>query len=362
MGKNLNLAAIMEQFSIDSGALPYGNGHINDTFVITSHPKYILQRINTDIFKSPEELMENIEKVTVAIKKKLVEKGEDPARGTLTIVKTKDGKNFYRDGNGNCYRVFLFIDDAVSYDRVESEKILYGAAKSFGEFQRMLSDFDASELHETIPDFHNTPKRFENLKAAFAADRANRRESVKEEIDFALSFEKEISKVVDGLADGSIPLRVTHNDTKINNVLIDPLTGKGVCVIDLDTVMPGSLLYDFGDGLRTGGATADEDERDLTKPGISLPLFKSYTEGYLAGMGDSITEKEKELMPYSVFLLTYECGIRFLTDYLDGDVYFKVHRPGHNLDRARAQFAMCRDILNKLPEMKKIVAEASAKH
>ena len=324
MGKNLNLAAIMEQFSIDSGALPYGNGHINDTFVITSHPKYILQRINTDIFKSPEELMENIEKVTVAIKKKLVEKGADPSRGTLTIVKTKDGKNFYKDSDGSCYRVFLFIDDAVSYDRVESEKILYGAAKSFGEFQRMLSDFDASELHETIPDFHNTPKRFENLKAAIAADRANRRESVKEEIDFALSFEKEISKVVDGLADGSIPLRVTHNDTKINNVLIDPLTGKGVCVIDLDTVMPGSLLYDFGDGLRTGGATADEDERDLTKPGISLPLFKSYTEGYLAGMGDSITEKEKELMPYSVFLLTYECGIRFLTDYLDGDVYFKV--------------------------------------
>ena len=361
MGKFSNLGEIVEEFSIESGALPYGNGHINDTFVITSHPKYILQRINTEIFKSPDELMENIERVTVAIKKKLVENGKNPQRGTLTIVKTKNGQNYFRAKDGSCYRVFHFIDEAVSYDRVESDSILYGAAKAFGEFQKMLSDFDASLLHETIPDFHNTPKRLENLKASIAADKAGRRESVKEEIDFALSFEGDISTVTDGLADGSIPLRVTHNDTKINNVLIDPLTGEGVCVIDLDTVMPGSLLYDFGDGLRTGGALADEDERDLTRPGISIPLFKSYTKGFLAGIGDSITEKERELMPYSVFLLTYECGIRFLTDYLDGDVYFKTHRQNHNLDRARAQFAMCRDILKKQSELKKAVADAYAK-
>ncbi len=354
--KYLDMKAIMEKFNLTANASPYGNGHINDTFIITEKPNFLLQRINTDVFKNPGEVMENIENVTVHIKKKLIERGKDPTRCTLTVIKTRDGKRYYEDPYGNCFRVFSFIDDAISYDTVSSPKILYGAAKAFGEFQDMLSDYPAETLHEAIVDFHHTPKRFANLKRAAEQNKAGRKDAVKDELDFALSFENEISKVVDGLADGSIPLRVTHNDTKINNVLIDPISGEGICVIDLDTVMPGSLLYDFGDGLRTGGAMAAEDETDLSKVGLNLELFEAFTKGFLEGIGGNITKKELELLPYSVFLLTYECGIRFLADYLDGDVYFKIHRPNHNLDRARTQFAMCRDIISKYPEMEKIVA------
>ena len=350
-----NFKEIYSKFDIQQKSYPYGNGHINDTYIINECPKYILQRINTSIFTDPEGLMENIEAVTVHIKKQLIAKGRNPERETLTIIKTVDGKNFYRDDDGNCYRMFKFIDNAVSFDNIDSEKILESAARSFGEFQSMLSDFPADTLHESIKDFHNTPKRFQNLKKAIVDNKASRLDSVKEEVEFALAFENEIDKVTSGIADSTIPLRVTHNDTKINNVLIDPLTMEGVAVIDLDTVMPGSLLYDFGDGLRTGGAMAAEDETDLSKVGLNTKLFECYVKGFLSGIGDRICEKELELLPYSVFLLTYECGIRFLTDYLDGDTYFKIHRPNHNLDRARTQFAMCKDIISKYDELNSIV-------
>ena len=346
---------ILSHFQIEQKYYPYGNGHINDTYIVTDCPRYIVQRINTNVFKDPDGVMENIVAVTSHIKSKLILEGRNPETDTLTVVKTLDGNSLYKDENGDNYRVYKFISEGVSFDKATSPSMLYSAAKSFGEFQAWLSDFPAETLHETIKDFHNTPKRFENLKKAIAENKAGRKDSVKDEIEFALSMEKEISKVYDGIADGSIPLRVTHNDTKINNVLIDPFTGRGVAVIDLDTVMPGSLLYDFGDGLRTGGAMAAEDETDISKVGIDLELFEAFTKGFLEGMGDSITAKEKELLPYSVFLLTYECGIRFLADYLDGDLYFKTHRPGHNLDRARTQFAMCRDIISKYDAMNEII-------
>lgn len=346
---------ILSHFSIEQKHYPYGNGHINDTYLITERPKYIIQKINTSIFTDPDCVMENISSVTMHIKKKLIEEGRNPETDTLTIVKTIDGKNCYRDEVGDCYRVFKFIEEGQSFDKVTSPDILYSAAKAFGEFQSWLSDFPAETLHETIKDFHNTPKRLENLQKAIFENKAGRKDSVTVEIDYALSMSSEVSIVTDGIADGSIPLRVTHNDTKINNVLINPFTSRGVAVIDLDTVMPGSLLYDFGDGLRTGAAMAAEDETDLSKVGIDLSLFEAFAKGFLEGIGDRITAREKELLPYSVFLLTYECGIRFLTDYLDGDLYFKIHRPEHNLDRARAQFAMCRDIISKLDLMKGII-------
>ncbi len=351
----MNFNDIFSKFDVEQKSVPYGNGHINDTYLVTECPKYILQKINTSIFTNPDGVMNNIEAVTIHIKKKLVEAGRNPERETLTVIKTKEGNNYYRDENDNCYRMYKFIDGAVSYDNIDSREILRSAAKSFGEFQSMLADFPADTLHESIKDFHNTPKRFQNLKNAISNNKAGRLDFVKDEVDFALSFENEIDKVTTGIADGSIPLRVTHNDTKINNVLIDPITKKGVAVIDLDTVMPGSLLYDFGDGLRTGGAMASEDETDLSKVGLNTELFESYVEGFLDGIGDRICEKELKLLPYSVFLLTYECGIRFLTDYLDGDTYFKIHRPNHNLDRARTQFAMCRDIISKYDELNAIV-------
>ncbi|MBR5308145.1 MAG: aminoglycoside phosphotransferase family protein [Clostridia bacterium] len=349
---------IYRQFDVQQKSYPYGNGHINDTYLITPCPKYILQRINTAIFTDPDGVMNNINAVTVHIKKKLAEQGRDTERETLTVIKTLDGKSYYRDEDGNCYRMYKFIEGAVSYDNVSSAEILESAAKSFGEFQNMLSDFPAETLHESIKNFHNTPLRFEALKRAIADNKAGRLDSVKEEVEYALSFENEIDKVTKGIEDGTIPLRVTHNDTKINNVLIDPQTGKGVAVIDLDTVMPGSLLYDFGDGLRTGGAMAAEDETDLSKVGLSTELFASYVKGFLAGIGDGICQKELDLLPYSVFLLTYECGIRFLTDYLEGDTYFKIHRPNHNLDRARTQLAMCKDIISKYDILSEIVRKA----
>lgn len=351
----INFQEIYKKFDVDQKSIPYGNGHINDTYLVTECPRYIIQKINTSIFTDPERMMQNIDAVTVHIKKKLIEQGRNPERETLTVIKTCDGKNFYRDDNGSCYRMYKFIDNAVSYDKVDSTEILESAARSFGEFQSFLADFPADTLYESIKDFHNTPKRFKTLKKAIDDNKAGRLDSVKSEIEFALSFENEIDKVTCGIADGSIPLRVTHNDTKINNVLIDPISKKGVAVIDLDTVMPGSLLYDFGDGLRTGGAMASEDETNLSKVGLNTELFESYVKGFLDGIGDRICQNELDLLPYSVFLLTYECGIRFLTDYLEGDTYFKIHRPNHNLDRARAQFAMCRDIISKYDKLDAIV-------
>lgn len=355
-----NLNFILDQFVSDCRIAPYGDGHINDTY-LTSSKQFILQKINTNIFKDYEKLMENIEGVTSFLKEKIIAAGGDPERETLTVIKTKDGKNFYKTEEGDVYRLYVFIRDSVSRTVVTDPVQLYHAGKAFGKFQYMLADYPAGELFEVIPNFHNTRKRFEALKEAIENDIAGRKHLVEKEIEFALSQEYYIDTVVDGLASGEIPLRVTHNDTKINNVLFDKDTEEGVCVIDLDTVMPGSLLYDFGDALRAGATTGAEDETDLSKVWFDIYAFKNFAKGFLEYTNESMTEREAELLPLSGKLLTYECGIRFLTDYLNGDTYFKIHREHHNLDRARNQFKLVQDMEKKEAEMKSIIAQIRGK-
>lgn len=355
-----NLNFILDQFVSDCRIAPYGDGHINDTY-LTSSKQFILQKVNTNIFKDYEKLMGNIEGVTSFLKEKIIAAGGDPERETLTVIKTKDGKNFYKTEEGDVYRLYVFIKDSVSRTVVTDPVQLYHAGKAFGKFQYMLADYPAGELFEVIPNFHNTRKRFEALKEAIENDIAGRKHLVEKEIEFALSQEYYIDTVVDGLASGEIPLRVTHNDTKINNVLFDKDTEEGVCVIDLDTVMPGSLLYDFGDALRAGATTGAEDETDLSKVWFDIYAFKNFAKGFLEYTNESMTEREAELLPLSGKLLTYECGIRFLTDYLNGDTYFKIHREHHNLDRARNQFKLVQDMEKKEAEMKSIIAQIRGK-
>lgn len=299
--------------------------------------------------------MENIANVTAYLRTKIEAEGGNPDRETLTVVPATDGRNYYKSESGNYYRVYKFISDAVSYDVAENPEQLYEAARAFGKFQRMLADFPADKLHETIPQFHDTFKRFRDLEAAIDADTQNRAEGVQNEIDFALKYKEETKIIGDLLANGGLPVRVTHNDTKINNVMLEAGTDKGLCVIDLDTVMPGSLLFDYGDALRAGAATAAEDETDLDKMHFDLELFEAFTKGFLEELGASITEKEIELLPFSAKIITYECGIRFLTDYLSGDTYFKTKYACHNLDRARTQFKLVYEIEQKTPQMIEII-------
>ncbi len=351
---NINIESVTREFNLDNDINEYGNGHINDTY-LTNPSQYILQRINSNIFTNPKELMNNIEKVTRFLKKKIAADGGNPDRETMTVIKTLDGKNLYKYDDDNYFRVYKFVENSLPIETPEGTGDLYEAAKGFAKFQKRLADFPADTLYETIKDFHNTPVRFENLKKAIIEDKAGRVSEVQGEIDFAFAQESWISAVTDGLADGSIPLRVTHNDTKINNILFDRTTRKALCVIDLDTVMPGSMLYDFGDALRIGAATAAEDETDLNKVTFNLEAFEAFATGYAEEMKDSLTEREIQLLPLSAKLLTFECGIRFLTDYLEGDTYFKIHRPAHNLDRAKSQFKLVQDIDSKLEMMTEII-------
>ena len=354
-----NFKEICEQFKIDGefvSAEKYGEGHINDTFLVkTSETKYILQRVNNTVFKKPEEVMENISKVTNFMSKQIASCGGDVERETLTIVKTINGEDYYVSEDGRLFRMYIFIDNATCYQIIENAEVFYRAARAFGKFQKMLKDFPADELHETIVNFHNTVDRYRILKEAIAEDKVNRLQSVKAEVEFALEREKDAGIIVDALKENRIPLRVTHNDTKLNNVMIDDKTGIGICVIDLDTVMPGSMLYDFGDSIRFGASTAAEDELDLDKVSMDINLFTEYARGYLEELGDSITEEELKLLPMSAKLMTLECGIRFLSDYLDGDNYFKIHREHHNLDRARTQFKLVWDMEQKMDEMNKVI-------
>ena len=347
---------ILQQFAVNTKIEPYGNGHINDTYCLIE-PRYILQRINTDIFKHPHELMENIENVTSFLREKIKKNGGDPQRETLTVIKTVDGKNYYQYDENNVFRMYLFVENTKSIENSKTPEDLYEAGVGFGRFQRMLSDYPADTLHESIKDFHHTPKRVEALKLAIREDKAGRAASVEAEISFALEQAVWADQVVKGIEDGSIPLRVTHNDTKINNILFDQETGKAVCVIDLDTVMPGSMLYDFGDALRMGGSTGAEDETDLSKVWFDETAFEAFAKGYLSEMKDDLTETELELLPFSVKLMTYECGIRFLTDYLNGDTYFKIHREHHNLERARNQFKLVADIAGKEERLSAMIKE-----
>ncbi len=356
MKNNYDFKDIVSHFQFQGEfieAVPFGQGHINDTFAAsfkneagTVH-KYILQRINTNIFKFPEKLMENIENVTAHLKKKITAMGGDPKRETLNLIYTIDGKSFYVSPKGDYWRGYIFIEGAQTYQVVENLNHFYNAGKALGNFEKYLVDFDADSLYETIPNFHNTQKRYADFLEAVSKDTMNRASEVQEEIKFVMDRANETSILTDLLKEGKLPLRVTHNDTKFNNVMIDDGTGEGICIIDLDTIMPGSSLYDFGDAIRSGANPAEEDERDLTKVCLDMKLYEQFARGFVEATKDSLTELEIKYLPFGAKMMTFECGMRFLEDYLKGDVYFKIHREKHNLDRARTQFKMVADMEEK---------------
>jgi len=350
----MNPRAVFERFGITADLEPHGDGHINTTY-IDKNRQYILQRINTDVFTDPDRLMKNIDAVTAFLRQKLEKTNGDPERETLTVVPVLDGNLCYKAEDGSVWRVYRFVRDTYSVTVSRDPRELYEAGRAFGSFQRLLADFPAGELYESIADFHNTKKRVENLKQAVRNDPVGRANGVKREIDLFLSHEGKASVVTDGIEKGEIPLRVTHNDTKINNVLFDRHTKKAICVVDLDTVMPGSALYDFGDAVRSGAATAKEDETDLSLVKIDLERFEGFAKGFLSQTRQTLTERELALLPFSAWLMTYECGCRFLTDYINGDTYFRIHREGQNLDRARCQLALAEDIERNLDKMKKLI-------
>ncbi|MBR4286711.1 MAG: aminoglycoside phosphotransferase family protein [Clostridia bacterium] len=349
------------------GYKPVTDGHINDTYIVEYEAadgtvlKYLVQRINVNVFKMPVELMENVCGVTAFLREKIKAEGGDPTRETLTVFPAKDGKNYYMADDGGCWRMYNYVDNTYSINELTSPEDFKSAALSFGNFQNQLADYPIETLHETIPNFHNTPSRFKDFIEALEKNASGRKDDAKPEIDFVLEREKDCSVITDLLNCGELPLRVTHNDTKLNNVLFDKDTNKGICVVDLDTVMPGSSLYDFGDSIRFGANTAAEDETDLSKVSLSLEYFKAYVEGYLETAGSSLTENEIKYLPFAAKLLTFECGIRFLGDFINGDVYFKIDYPEHNLVRARTQFKLVEDIEAKYSEMVDIVNEAKAK-
>lgn len=317
--------------------------------------RYILQRMNQEVFKNPKELMENVTGVTTFLQNKIRENGGDPEREALNVILLKDGGSYWQEADNTFWRAYRFVEGADSLDVVERPEEFYESAVAFGQFQKLLADYPAESLHETIPNFHNTIDRVEKFKKAVEADAMKRAADVQEEIQFVLDREADCHILCDMLAAGEIPLRVTHNDTKLNNIMLDHETGKGICVIDLDTVMPGSALYDYGDSIRFGANTGAEDEKDLSKISCDLELFALYTKGFIEGCGGSLTEKEIRMLPMGAKLMTLECGMRFLTDYLEGDHYFKIHRPEHNLDRTRTQFCMVKDMEDKWEKMQEIV-------
>lgn len=337
---------------------PTGNGHINDTLLVTTDAgkKYILQRLNQSIFKEPKNIMENIENVLSHLKAKLEGMPNvDLERELLTLVYTDSGDCYYIDKTGDFWRSYLYIDHTISYDIVPNTEVYRSCAKKFGEFQKLLSDFDASILHEAIPNFHNTPVRFETFLKTLEADAVGRAASVKEEIDFLLARKEDMHALTDKLEAGILPLRVTHNDTKINNVLVDADSKEALCVIDLDTIMPGLAAYDFGDCIRSGATSGAEDEPDLTKVNFVTELFESFAEGFIGAVGQNFDEEEIMSLLMGAKLMTLECGMRFLTDHLDGDNYFKIHRENHNLDRARTQFKLVQDMENQWDELTAII-------
>ena len=357
-----HILPVAEQFQFAGTfieAVPMTHGHINDTIVVTYRQatgprRYVLQRINHHVFKQPLAVMDNIERVTGYIRRRLVAAGAtDIDRRVLTLVPTRAGPNCHITGAGDYWRAYRFIEGAHIHDVVETPQQVNQAAREFGLFQKYLADLPAPRLAEAIPDFHNTPKRFAALERAIAGDAANRAVGAQPEIDFALRRQP----ITGHLLAAGLPERVTHNDTKFNNIMLDDVTGEGLCVLDLDTVMPGLALYDFGDMVRTATSPAAEDERDLSKVGMQLPMYEALVTGYLATAGDFLTPAEKANLAFSGKLITFEIGIRFLTDYLEGDHYFKVHRAGHNLDRCRTQFKLVESIERQEAAMNRLVVQ-----
>lgn len=334
-------------------------GHINETYLAGG--KYVIQKINRFVFTQPEWIMQNLMSVASFLRGKVLAKGGDPDREILQVILTAAGKPVYIDEEGNYWRCTLNIAGAASYETPDSPAMLREAGRAFGEFQAMLVDYPAATLHEIIPNFHNTPARVQQLKDAAAADPKGRLAGVKAEMDFALSREEHAGLLTRLLDEGKLPLRVTHNDTKMSNILFDTATKQAVCVIDLDTVMPGLTAFDFGDSIRAGASTAAEDETDLSKVKFDLNLYRAYAEGFVSAAGAALTPAELETLPDGAWAMTYEVGIRFLADYLNGDVYFRTAYPQHNLDRARNQFHLVAQMEQKRGEMGKILQEAVGK-
>ena len=349
---------VLKAFSLDSAPVScekYGFGHINVTYLVVTESgrRYILQKINNNIFKDVPGLMGNIAAVTKYLRTLI----DDP-RGVLTLVPTVNGTDYLEFEDGSFWRVYDFVEQSICLQAPESPADFYESAVAFGTFQQQLKDFPAATLCEVIPNFHNTADRYRIFRKALAADICGRAASVKDEIEFALAREEEAGTLVNMLAEGKLPLRVTHNDTKLNNVMLDEATRKPLCVIDLDTTMPGLSLYDYGDSIRFGAATAAEDEKDLSKVQMDITLFETYTKGFLSAC-PGLTENERDMLPMGAKLMTLECGVRFLTDYLSGDTYFRTHYEGQNLDRCRTQFKLVADMEGKWAEMKRIVAQCS---
>ena len=355
---------IIKQFTIRGdivSVVPFGNGHINDTRLITTVEKngnnrnYVLQKINKNVFKRPDLLMENYVKVTKFIRAKIKKQGGDPEREVINVINTHDGKDYAIDSEGDYWRMLVYVTESMSFDKVETPKQFYDSAVAFGHFQYMLSDYPADTLHETIVNFHNTPDRYRQLMDAIAENKAGRLSEVKAEVEFAMSRREFTETLEKAHKEGRLPLRVTHNDTKLNNILFDINTGETLCVVDLDTIMPGYSVNDFGDSIRFGATTALEDETDLSKVNFDIDLYEVYVKGFIEGAKGGLTEGELELLPIGAIMMTLECGMRFLADHLNGDVYFRIHREGHNLDRARNQFKLVSDMEKRLDEMRAIV-------
>ncbi len=348
---------IYRHFQLDGlpvSCTPYGSGHINHTFLlVTNRPHlYILQGLNTSVFKDIPGLMRNVAAVTDHLRNK----STDPRRA-LQLVPTVDGKPYLACENGEYWRMYEFVLDSLCLNKAETKDDLYQSGVAFGQFQNQLADFPAETLNETIPRFHDTPDRFRLFHEAIAADRAGRLKDVQNEVNAYLSFEKDADALMSLCRNGELPLRVTHNDTKLNNVMLDAATRTPLCVIDLDTVMPGLAANDFGDSIRFGASTAAEDEADLSKVEMSLELFEAYASGVLSACGQSLTAKEIETLPLGAKLMTLECGVRFLTDHLNGDVYFHISRPGLNLVRCRTQLKLVQDMEKKWDAMNVIIAK-----
>ena len=347
---------VLNQFRLAGGVIscePYGCGHINRTFLVVtdSGRRYILQGLSTVAFQDIPGLMENVGAVTRHLAKKVSEE-----RGGLHLVPTVDGADYYHDGAEGYWRVYDFVEDSLCLQTPETPEDFYQSAVAFGTFQRQLADFPAETLHETIVNFHNTPDRYAKFKAVLAEDRLGRARDAQYEIREFLKREADGATLMNMLPEGKLPLRVTHNDTKLNNVMLDAKTRKPLCVIDLDTVMPGLLAFDFGDSIRFGAATAAEDERDLSKVSMNLELYRIFTRGFISAC-PQLTEEEYRSLAWGARIMTLECGLRFLTDYLDGDRYFATHREGQNLDRCRTQLKMVQDMEGKWEQMLALVEQ-----
>ena len=345
---------------------PFGEGHINETYAVympgpegTDVPRYVLQRVNIHVFKNPAQVMENIFSVTEYLREVIRKEGGDLDRETLSYIKTKSGDTYFEDADGQPWRCLHYVPNSICHQTVEEPQQFYQSARSFGHFLKQLGDYPAEDLYETIPRFHDTVKRFRDFSEAVRKDVKNRAGQCREEIDFALAREADCGVLMKQLQEGVLPLRVTHNDTKLNNILFDADTDQGLCIIDLDTIMPGLAANDFGDSIRFGASTAEEDEPDLSKVHFDIHLYELYVKGYLEMARDVLTPAEIDSLPWGARLMTLECGMRFLADYLQGDVYFKTAYPDHNLVRARTQFRLVKEMEEQFDSMYEILRKYS---